>query len=138
MYDYDLVVVGLGVYGASVISEAASRGLTVLGLDQYELSHSSGSSHGGSRIFRRTTLESDHYVPLARRAADLWSAMNLSASNSICASTGFALISPEGTSQQTHHGVDNVGHPPTRSGCRPPGTLPQWCGMSGSTIRAER
>jgi sarcosine oxidase len=50
----------------------ASRGLKVLGLDQFEVPHVLGSSHGLTRIIRLAYFEHPSYVPLLRRAYELW------------------------------------------------------------------
>lgn len=105
---YNVIVVGLGVYGSSVVHEAACRGLSVLGLDQYTVPHDNGSSHGGSRIFRFTTLESASYYQLATRAAQLWKNLDGSTTEVICIPTGLALIGRDGTDQHVHHGVSDA------------------------------
>jgi sarcosine oxidase len=105
---YDLIVVGLGVYGASVVRAAATAGLKVLGVDQSEVPNLAGSSHGRSRIFRRTTLESRRYARLADRAADIWAEIDAQAEDELIVPSGFALVSPLGTHDQTHHGVSGV------------------------------
>ena len=43
-----------------------------LGLDQFPPAHSRGSSHGHTRIIRTAYYEHPGYVPLVRRAFDLW------------------------------------------------------------------
>ncbi|HVD27083.1 MAG TPA: N-methyl-L-tryptophan oxidase, partial [Mycobacteriales bacterium] len=42
------------------------------GLERYGPAHDRGSSHGGSRIIRQAYFEDPAYVPLLRRAYDLW------------------------------------------------------------------
>lgn len=46
--------------------------LKVLGLEQYGIAHDKGSSHGESRIIRIAYHEAAEYVPLLKRAWDLW------------------------------------------------------------------
>ncbi len=46
--------------------------LQVLGLEQYSIAHHYGSSHGISRIIRLAYHEDPAYVPLLKRAYDLW------------------------------------------------------------------
>lgn len=48
------------------------RATQVLGLEQYSVAHSKGSSHGESRIIRLAYHEHPAYVPLLKRAWDLW------------------------------------------------------------------
>lgn len=72
MKPYDVVVVGLGVMGSAALAQLASRGLRVLGVEQFALGHSNGSSHGHSRIIRTAYYEDPVYVPLVRRSFELW------------------------------------------------------------------
>ena len=44
----------------------------VLGLEQYEMLHERGSSHGLTRIIRLAYHEDPSYVPLLRRSYELW------------------------------------------------------------------
>lgn len=67
----DVVVVGLGGMGSAAAYHLASRGLDVVGLDQYPRNHTNGSSHGRSRILREA-LGHAAYLPLIKRASQLW------------------------------------------------------------------
>ncbi|NHN59662.1 MULTISPECIES: N-methyl-L-tryptophan oxidase [Halorussus] len=69
---YDAVVVGVGGMGSAATYHLASRGLDVLGLERYDVPHDMGSSHGVTRIIRKPQYEDPAYVPLVRRAYDLW------------------------------------------------------------------
>lgn len=51
---------------------AASRGLSVVGLEQFGAAHNAGSSHGQSRIIREAYYEHPDYVPMARRSVQRW------------------------------------------------------------------
>ena len=51
--DYDTIVLGLGGIGSAALYWLARRlGGEALGLEQFSLGHTLGSSHGGSRIIR--------------------------------------------------------------------------------------
>jgi sarcosine oxidase len=65
---YDAVVVGVGGIGSAAVYHLAQRGLNVLGLDQYNIPNSIGSSHGDSRLIRLTNHEDPEYVPHVRRS----------------------------------------------------------------------
>jgi sarcosine oxidase len=69
---YDVIVIGLGAMGSATVFQLARRGLRVLGLEQYDIPHSRGSSHGFSRIIRLAYYEHHAYVPLLFRAYELW------------------------------------------------------------------
>ena len=69
---YDLIVIGVGAMGSATVYQAARRGLSVLGLEQFDIPHAQGSSHGVNRIIRLAYYEHPSYVPLLRRAYELW------------------------------------------------------------------
>src|SRR5690242_10584960 len=67
----DVVVIGGGAMGAATAWWLTRQGRSVTVLEQFELGHDRGSSHGRARIFRLAYREA-RYVALARRAQDLW------------------------------------------------------------------
>ena len=69
---YDAIVIGLGGMGSAALYQLALRGLNVLGIEQFEIPHNLGSSHGLTRIIRLAYYEDLSYVPLLRRAYELW------------------------------------------------------------------
>jgi sarcosine oxidase len=72
MQTYDLAVIGVGGMGSAVVAHAAMRGLKVLGLEQFSIPNTRGSSHGATRILRIGLHEGPTYVPLVLRAVELW------------------------------------------------------------------
>ncbi|HEU5432834.1 MAG TPA: N-methyl-L-tryptophan oxidase, partial [Thermomicrobiales bacterium] len=69
---YDAIVLGVGAMGSAACWQLARRGARVLGLEQFDIPHEYGSSHGVTRIIRLAYYEHPSYVPLLRRAFDLW------------------------------------------------------------------
>ena len=69
---YDVIVIGIGGMGSATVYELASRGLKVLGLEQFDVPHDQGSSHGVNRVIRLAYYEDPSYVPLMRRAYERW------------------------------------------------------------------
>jgi sarcosine oxidase len=69
---FDVIVLGVGGMGSAACYELARRGRRVLGLEQFPLVHSRGSSHGHTRIIRTAYAEHPGYVPLVRRAFERW------------------------------------------------------------------
>jgi sarcosine oxidase len=69
---YDAIVVGVGGFGSSALYHLARRGARVLGIEQFGVAHDRGSSHGQTRIIRQAYFEHPDYVPLLRRACELW------------------------------------------------------------------
>src|SRR5437868_84048 len=58
--------------GSAACMHLAQRGAKVLGLEQFDIPHDRGSSHGYSRLIRLAYYEHPDYVPLLRRAYALW------------------------------------------------------------------
>jgi sarcosine oxidase len=69
---YDVVVLGVGGMGSAAAYHLARRGLSVAAVEQFTPGHDRGSSHGLSRIIRLAYFEHPSYVPLLRRAFELW------------------------------------------------------------------
>jgi sarcosine oxidase len=69
---YDVVVAGLGAMGAATTLALARNGVRVAGFDAHRPPHELGSSHGGTRITRRSVAEGDVYVPLVARSQERW------------------------------------------------------------------
>ena len=76
MAGYDVIVIGLGGMGSAAAAHLAGRGQRVLGLERFAPAHDRGSSHGGSRIIRQSYFEDPAYVPLLRRAYELWNELD--------------------------------------------------------------
>lgn len=72
MAAFDVIVAGVGAMGSQTCWQLAKRGKRVLGLDAYDIPNSMGSSHGANRIIRLAYFEHPLYVPILRRAYELW------------------------------------------------------------------
>lgn len=70
--EYDVIVMGVGGMGSAACHQLAKRGQRVLGLERFDIPHAMGSSHGVNRIIRLAYYEDPSYVPLLRRAYELW------------------------------------------------------------------
>lgn len=68
---YDVVVVGGGAMGAATACAARERGASVAMIEQFQIGHDRGSSHGRSRVFR-LAYRDPAYVQFAQRAFALW------------------------------------------------------------------
>jgi sarcosine oxidase len=69
---FDAAVIGVGAMGSATCLHLARAGLRVLGLEQFGIPNTRGSSHGATRILRLGLHESATYVPIVRRALELW------------------------------------------------------------------
>jgi len=72
--DADIVVVGAGISGVATARALADSLRTVVLLEQFELGHVRGSSHGTSRI-HRLNYGDQRFVRLAQAAGDAWRAL---------------------------------------------------------------
>ena len=87
---FDVVVVGLGAMGSAALHHLAARGSRVLGIEQFALGHDRGSSHGLTRIIRMGYFEHPSYVPLVRRAYELWRDLEKASGETLLTVTGIA------------------------------------------------
>jgi sarcosine oxidase len=94
METYEAIVVGVGGMGSAAVYHLAQRGVRVLGLEQYDIPHDQGSSHGLSRIIRLAYFEHPSYVPLLHRAYELWWALEREAQERLLTITGSLDIGP--------------------------------------------
>lgn len=83
----DVVVLGLGIHGSAAVFELAQRGLDVVGIEQFEPSHSRGSSHGATRMIRRA-YPHPVWNELVDRAYLGWDRWSMLAGRSFVESTG--------------------------------------------------
>jgi sarcosine oxidase len=91
---FDVIVLGLGGMGSAAAYHLAERGQCVLGLERFRPVHAFGSSHGDSRIIRQAYHEHPNYVPLARRAYELWRRLEQDTGTGILRQTGGLMIGP--------------------------------------------
>jgi sarcosine oxidase len=91
---FDVCVVGLGAAGSATAYHLAARGLRVLGLDRWRPGHPFGSSHGDSRIIREIYFEHPLYVPIVRRAYELWRDIEARTGRTLLREIGGLMIGP--------------------------------------------
>ena len=71
MRNADILVVGLGAMGSAALYHLARSGVPAIGIEQFQIGHDLGSSHGFSRIYRNF-YDDPLYVELAEEALPLW------------------------------------------------------------------
>src|SRR3954463_12180206 len=91
---YDAIVIGLGAHGSAGALPLARRGLKVLGFDRFARGHTLGSSGGLSRIIRLSYYEHPDYVPLLRRAWELWRDLERESGEALLTQTGGVYLGP--------------------------------------------
>ena len=94
---YDAIVIGLGGMGSAALYQLAQRGKRVLGIEQFGIAHDKGSSHGVTRIIRLAYHEHPSYVPLMRRAYELWRDLEATTGEQILHITGSIDAGPPGS-----------------------------------------
>ena len=93
---FDCIVIGVGGMGSSSVYNLAKRGQKVLGLEKFDIPHSEGSSHGVNRIIRLAYYEDASYVPLLRRAYEMWSEIEQLADEQLLYKVGSIDTAPSG------------------------------------------
>jgi len=111
---FDVAVVGLGAMGSAAAYHLARRGHRVLGVDRFAPPHDLGSSHGLTRIIREAYFEHPRYVPLIRRAFELWRELEAESEKALLERNGGLSIGPaEGMlvrgvlASVLEHGIDH-------------------------------
>jgi sarcosine oxidase len=79
--------------GSAALYHLARRGIHVVGFDQFSPPHSNGSSHGRTRIIRLAYYEDPSYVPLLRRAYELWRELSARTGQELLRITGSLDVS---------------------------------------------
>src|SRR5436305_11784855 len=91
---FDAAVIGLGAMGSAAAFHLARRGAPVVAFDRFGPPHPHGSSHGKTRIIRLGYFEHPAFVPLLRRAYELWREMERLSGSRLMEITGIAEIGP--------------------------------------------
>ena len=89
----EIVVVGAGVMGAATANALRRAGHEPVVLEQFELGHTRGSSHGRGRIFR-LVYDDPHWVAQAQRALPLWRELEAETGDEILRTTGSLDLGP--------------------------------------------
>ena len=92
---FDAIVLGVGGMGSATVFELARRGLRVLGLEQFDLVHDRGSSHGQTRVIRTAYYEHPSYVPLVQRSFELWHDLEQRTGEHLLTECGCLNVGPE-------------------------------------------
>ena len=92
--NFDVIVLGVGAMGAAACWHLAQRGVRVLGVEQNGIPNSLGSSHGYSRAIRLAYFEHEDYVPLLKRAWQLWQDLEHVSGQTLLYKTGCLYLGP--------------------------------------------
>jgi sarcosine oxidase len=91
---HDVIVAGLGAHGSAAAYHLARRGQSVLGFDRFARGHTLASFGGLSRIIRLSYYEHPSYVPLLKRAWDLWRELERESGEALLTQTGGLYMGP--------------------------------------------
>ena len=94
MERFDSIVIGTGGMGAAALMHLAARGARVCGLDRFPPGHDRGSSHGQTRLIRLAYFEHPNYVPLLRRAYELWHELGTATGRPLLVESGLLMAGP--------------------------------------------
>ena len=94
MRHFDTIVVGTGGMGSAALYHLAARGARVLGIDRFPCAHDRGSSHGHTRLIRLAYFEHPDYVPLLRRAYQLWRELEQTSVRPLLVESGLVTAGP--------------------------------------------
>jgi sarcosine oxidase len=90
----DAIVVGLGADGSAAAAHLGTRGAGVLGLEAFPRGHTKGSSGGLTRVIRLAYYEHPDYVPLLKRAWELWRELESATGEVLLRRTGGVYVGP--------------------------------------------
>ncbi len=96
MEQVEVAVVGSGVIGSAAARALGARGVDAVLLEQFDLGHARGSSHGATRIFRLSYPDVD-YVRMALRARGAWIDLQNDAGEELLVTTGGLDAGPGAT-----------------------------------------
>jgi monomeric sarcosine oxidase len=83
----EVAVVGAGLLGSATAWALGARGVQAVALEQFQLDHARGSSHGATRIFR-LSYPDPVYVRLAVTAQAAWTRLQADAGEQLLVTTG--------------------------------------------------
>ncbi len=89
------VIIGAGAMGSAAAYHLARRGEPVVLIEQFELGHDRGSSHGAARITRHSYADT-RYARLMPAAFRAWRELEADAGESLYIRTGGVSFSPPG------------------------------------------
>ena len=88
-----VAVIGVGGVGSAACRFLAKAGVSVTGFERFEIGHERGSSHGASRIIRKTYPD-PYFTQLIQEAYPLWEELETEARESLFVKTGILYLGP--------------------------------------------
>ncbi|XP_065897170.1 peroxisomal sarcosine oxidase-like [Dysidea avara] len=91
---YDVAVIGAGVIGSAAAYHIIKKGVKVVLIEQFDVGHTRGSSHGGSRITRHL-YNTDYYTKMTIEAFPLWEQVEKESGITVYSKTGLGRCAPK-------------------------------------------
>lgn len=104
---FDAIVIGAGVMGSATAYHLSKAGKSVLLLEQFEIGHARGSSHGESRIFR-FAYDNAEYAKLAMQCKPMWRELEHEAGESLLLDSDQLDLTDEPAHHADVHAVANT------------------------------
>ncbi|XP_007898980.1 peroxisomal sarcosine oxidase [Callorhinchus milii] len=92
---FDALVIGAGIQGSFTAYHLAKNNMRTLLLEQFLLPHSRGSSHGQTRIIRKT-YDKNFYTQMMIECYQLWKQLETEANVTLYRQTGLIVMAVEG------------------------------------------
>ncbi|HEU0113600.1 MAG TPA: N-methyl-L-tryptophan oxidase [Thermomicrobiales bacterium] len=127
---YDAIVIGGGTMGSAAAWELGKRGLRALALEQFSIPHAFGSHGGQTRVIRHAYAESPDYVPLVRRADQLWQELEAAAGRQILVRCGGLELAAPGYRHAARARVAAVEHGIAHEWLAPAEVNRRWPGVA--------
>ncbi len=93
METHDLIIIGAGAMGSAAAYHAARASLKPLLLEQFEIGHKNGSSHGGSRITRYANTEAEECRAIPA-TFEMWRELEQESGQQLLDMTGSLFVGP--------------------------------------------
>ena len=77
--------------GSAALCHLAERKQNVLGIEQFDIAHDHGSSHGKTRVIRKAYFEHSDYVPLLTHSYGEWDRLEVETNRQLVFRTGLML-----------------------------------------------
>lgn len=100
---FDVIVLGLGGVGSAACHALSRRGARVLGIEQHARGHALGSSHGETRLTRKSYLARPEYIPLLHASERRWEEIGAALGRELLVRTGHVVVALPGTPAMPRH-----------------------------------
>ena len=94
MNEYEVIIIGLGAVGSSVLYELAQREEWILGLERMRVPNNPRSSYGATQLIPLTNQEDPVSQLLVGRSNELWQELNTACGDQLVYNTGSIHAGP--------------------------------------------